>query len=206
MFLPCRPCCTPSICGVSGCSVPDELTLEVLLGSIVFNDNNNVSAGEITEIRSLLDGAFVLPFKEYIQAPFRGSRAVYELLFEEPTSWQVADAKFAVQVNWYCENTSSSLYGSTVDFFFGTTAANNFFLRLGHYTGTTLADFAFFSPTSSAEPSSVSGYCGSPADISVTDFYTLSGSLVDVGAYFQGPSGSQKYAAFEATAEITIMA
>lgn len=204
MFLPCRPCCGPSICGVSGCSVPDELSLDVLLGSVVFNDNNNVSAAEVTEIRSILDGEFVLAFKEYIQEPFRQSRAVYELLFEEPTSWQVADAKFAVQINWYCENTFPSLYGSTVDFFFGTTDANNFFLRLGHYTGTTLANYSFFSPTSSAEGQSVTEYCSTPAELSVSEFYTLSGNLVDIGAYFVGPSGTAKYVAFEATAEITI--
>jgi hypothetical protein len=163
MFLPCRPCCTPRICNISGCSIPDELTLEITLGSILYDDG--FSAGEKSEIESISAGTFIVPFDRF-DSTYPGY-CVYILDYDLATSFSAYDTKMRASCLWWCsENLPDSV------------------LQAGHFYDSTQQPVS----QRAEVPSITLGFYSSPFSVAGFGIGPYSGSSQYISSYCSSPA------------------
>lgn len=163
MFLPCRPCCGPSICGISDCSVPDELTLDITLGSVLYDDG--FTAGEKSEIESISAGTFVIPFDRY-ESEYPGY-CLYILDYDLDTSFSIYAVKMRASCLWWC---SQNLPNSV--------------LQAGHFYDSTQQAVS----ERSKVPSVTLGFYSSPFSTAGFSIGPYSSSSQYIGSYCASPS------------------
>jgi len=204
MFLPCRPCCTPSICGISGCSIPDELTLEITLGSILYDDG--FSASERSEIESISAGTFVVPFDRY-EEDFPGY-CLYILDYDLSTSFSEFAVKMRASCLWWCSEQlpesvlqAGHFYDSNQQPVFqrGDVPA----ITLGYYSAP-FSKAQFGIGPSSGDSQYISDYCASPGALYWDSWNDIGGTEYTTAVRFlEPPNDGTREIYYDATVTVS---